>query len=184
METELTSRLANRLKALRKAENYSLDDLAIRSGISRASLSRMENADVSPTTDMLAKLCAAYGLTLTHLLSMVEDNYVPLVKAKDQSLWQDPTAGFKRISISPPSKALKSELLKCEIEAGKKIHYDVPAIAGLEHHLYLTDGTLTVTVDNQAYALKPGDCLRYHSNWPTTFETSQAQSAQYILALI
>lgn len=184
MKNDLAQRLAERLKSLRVADKCSLADLAVRTGISRATLSRMENADVSPTTNMLSKLCAAYGLTLTHLLSMVENNYVPHVKTKDQSIWQDATAGFKRISISPPSKALKSELLKCEIEAGKKIHYDVPAVSGLEHHLYLTDGSLTVTVDNQAYTLKPGECLRYHSNGSTTFETSQTQSAQYILALI
>jgi transcriptional regulator with XRE-family HTH domain len=184
METDLTKRLAKRLKHLRSAENYSLEDLAARSNISRATLSRMEKAEVSPTTDMLSKLCAAYGLTLTHLLSMVEDNYEPLIRKSEQPLWEDSSVGFKRISISPPSKALKPELLRCEIAAGQVIQYDTPTVPGLEHHLYLLQGHLKVQVDDNHYALKAGDCLRYHSNGPTRFETPDASPASYILVLI
>ncbi len=183
METDLTKRLAKRLKDLRNAENYSLEDLAARSGISRATLSRMEKAEVSPTTDMLSKLCAAYGLTLTHLLSMIEDSYEPLIRNSDQPCWEDTTVGFKRISISPPSKALKPEMLRCEIAAGQVIQYDTPTIPGLEHHLYLLEGSLKVKVQDQAYELRTGDCLRYHSNGPTRFETTNATAA-YILVLI
>lgn len=184
MDTGLTKRLASRLKDLRQQANWSLDQLARASGISRATLSRMENSEVSPTTEMLSKLCAAYSLTLSHLLSMVEETYVPLVHQSDQPIWQDKTLGFTRTSISPPSKALKSELLRCEIEAGKKIRYADPTLPGLEHHLYLLEGALTVTVDETPYALNAGDCLRYHSYGKTAFQTPADQSAQYILVLV
>ena len=183
MDNGLTNRLASRLKDLRLQANWSLDQLALISGISRATLSRMENSEVSPTTEMLSKLCAAYGLTLSHLLSMVEETHVPLVHQSDQPIWQDSDLGFTRTSISPPSKSLKSELLMCAIEAGKKIRYDDPTLPGLEHHLYLLEGALTVTVETTAYSLKAGDCLRYHSYGKTAFETPADQSARYILVL-
>ncbi|WP_025898671.1 helix-turn-helix domain-containing protein [Sneathiella glossodoripedis] len=183
METDLTERLAKRLKELRIAQSYSLEDLANRCGISRATLSRMENADVSPTTDMLSKLCAAYGLTLTHLLSMVEETYAPCIRRADQPVWEDAQIGFLRRSLSPPSKALKGELLECEIAAGQVIQYDRPTIPGLEHHLYVVSGSLSVTIDGNQHDLTVGDCLRYHSNSPTRFETTNSP-AKYILALI
>ena len=41
-------RLAERLRALRRARRWSLDELSALSGVSRASLSRIENGDVSP----------------------------------------------------------------------------------------------------------------------------------------
>ena len=37
-------------------------------------LSRMENAEVSPTAQVLGKLCAVYGLTTSRLLYMVESD--------------------------------------------------------------------------------------------------------------
>ena len=49
--TNLTTRLADRLRELRRERGWSLDDLASRSGISRATLSRMEKADVSSTAE-------------------------------------------------------------------------------------------------------------------------------------
>lgn len=55
---DLDARLARRLAELRTSRGWSLDALAARSGVSRATLSRLENAEVSPTAALLGKLCA------------------------------------------------------------------------------------------------------------------------------
>ncbi|WP_169568843.1 helix-turn-helix domain-containing protein [Sneathiella limimaris] len=184
MQEDLGSRLAKRLKSLRAEKSWSLEQLAQETGISRATLSRMENSEVSPTTDILSKLCAAYGLTLSRLLSMVEDSFTAKVSASDQPEWRDREKGFYRLSVSPPSQSLKAELLKCRIEAGQVIAYDKPSLPGLEHHLHLLDGSLSVTVDEISYTLNAGDSLRYHSFGPTRFETPAGSAATYILALV
>ena len=44
----LDMRIASRLKGLRQERGWSLDELAGRAGVSRATLSRLENAEVSP----------------------------------------------------------------------------------------------------------------------------------------
>ena len=69
----LDSQISARLRKLRAERNWSLDELARRSGVSRATLSRLENAEVSPTASVLGRLCAAYGLTMSRLMRMVED---------------------------------------------------------------------------------------------------------------
>ena len=73
IDTDLDRRIAQRLKALRQERGWSLDELAGLAGVSRATLSRLENADVSPTAAVLGKLCAAHGLTMSRLMMMVED---------------------------------------------------------------------------------------------------------------
>jgi len=62
MLDDLSNRLANHLGELRKARRWSLDQLSEHSGISRATLSRMEKGEVSPTAESLGRLCAAYGV--------------------------------------------------------------------------------------------------------------------------
>ena len=57
----IDKQIAQRLKSLRAERDWSLDELAKRSGVSRATLSRLENAEVSPTASVLGKLCAALG---------------------------------------------------------------------------------------------------------------------------
>ena len=99
-DPDLDQRLAGRLKALRLARGWSLDELAGRAGVSRATLSRLENAEVSPTANVLGKLCGAYGLTMSRLMRMVEDDFAPLVLAAAQALWVDDSTGFTRRSVS------------------------------------------------------------------------------------
>src|SRR5215472_15246879 len=88
--------IAQRLKRLRTERGWSLDELARRSQVSRATLSRLENAEVSPTTSVLGKLCAVYGLTMSRLIYLVEEDFVPLVRHSTQAVWTDETVGFRR----------------------------------------------------------------------------------------
>lgn len=176
-------RLAQRLKELRAEQHWSLDDLAGRSGVSRATLSRMENNEVSPSASVLGRLCAAYGLTMSRLLAQVEASSAALVARKDQPVWTDPATGFRRRSLSPPASDFDCELLECELPAGVQIAYDAPARAGLEHHLYLRSGALEITVDGRSYKLAAGDCLRYRLFGASDFRTPRGRGAQYLLVI-
>ncbi|HKD76031.1 MAG TPA: helix-turn-helix domain-containing protein [Ktedonobacterales bacterium] len=176
--------IARRLKELRTERGWSLDDLAQRSTVSRATLSRLENAEVSPTASVLNKLCAAYGLTLSRLLYMVEEGFAPLIRRNAQSVWIDQTSGFRRRSVSPPAQALVGEVLECELEAGTRITYDRPPKEGLEHHLLLIEGRLEVSVNGHTYELWPNDCLRYQLFGPSVFATSAQCAARYLLFIV
>ena len=181
IDDDVDRRLARRLKALRGERNWPLDELARKSGVSRATLSRLENAEVSPTTAVLGKLCAAFGLTLSRLLNSVEQSFAPLVRRDQQAIWQDARAGFSRRAISPPAQTLAGEGLDCTLDAGTRITYDAPPRPGLEHHLYLLDGVLTVTLDDTAHDLRQGDCLRYQLFGASAFETPAGRGARYVL---
>lgn len=183
-QTSIDQLLALRLKGLRAERGWSLDELAKRSHVSRATLSRLENAEVSPTTSVLSKLCAAYGLTMSRLLHMVEEHFAPLVRRGEQPVWIDSALGFRRRSVSPPAQALAAEALECELEAGTRITYDYAPRPGLEHHLLLIEGELEVSVNGQTYALRPGDCLRYQLFGPSAFVTSERCAARYMLFMV
>lgn len=183
-DATIDQRIAQRLKALRAEHGWPLDELARRSNVSRATLSRLENAEVSATAGVLGKLCAAYGLTMTRLMHMVEEGFSPLVPRDAQSVWTDPDIGFRRRSISPPARTLVGEALECELDAGVRITYERPPRDGLEHHLLLIDGRLEVTVGGYAHALQPGDCLRYQLFGASTFATPDTSPARYILFIV
>ncbi|SLN63939.1 helix-turn-helix domain-containing protein [Ruegeria meonggei] len=184
MLDDLANRLANRLSELRQGRGWSLDQLAEHSSISRATLSRMEKGDVSPTAETLGRLCAAYGLPMSRLLMMVEDSFDPRVPFERQPEWSDPETGFTRRSVSPPATGLSGEVMEGHLPPGTVISYETPPKPGQEHHLILLDGALTLTVDDVAHDLSGGDCLRYHLSGPTRFETPPTRGARYLLVLI
>jgi transcriptional regulator with XRE-family HTH domain len=177
------ARLARRLRELRLERRWSLEDLAARSGVSRATLSRTENHEVSPTAAVLGRLCAAFELTMSRLLAQVEPDGAGLVRKADQPVWTDPETGFRRRSLSPPSPGLECELLACELPPGAHIAYPAPPRAGLEHHLYLRSGALELTVDGHTHVLAEEDCLRYRLHGASAFRVLGERPARYILAI-
>ena len=181
---DLTDRIARRLRELRGQRDWSLDQLAARSGVSRATLSRLEKARVSPTTEVLGRLCTAYGLTLSRLLAMVEEDYPARVTRGEQPEWRDDEGGFTRRQVSPPSRALRAEVIECSLDAGARIHYAAPSVPGLEHHLVLLQGGLEVTVAGQTHGLEAGDCLRYQLFGATSFLAHARHGARYLLTLV
>lgn len=58
----LDVRLGARLRAEREGRGWSLTDLAERSGVSRATISRVERGAASPTAALLGRLSGALGL--------------------------------------------------------------------------------------------------------------------------
>lgn len=183
-ETTVDRRIAERLRSLRAERAWSLDELARRTDVSRATLSRLENAEVSPTASVLGKLAAAYGLTISRLMHMVEDGFVPLVQRDAQPVWSDPSIGFSRRSVSPPAHTLRAELLECKLQPDTRITYDEPPRPGLEHHLLLMDGQLEITIEGRTYDLGPGDCLRYQLYGASVFATPKRSGARYILVVL
>ena len=175
-------RLAGRLKQLRLDHGLSLQELAERSGLSRATLSRIENGEVSPTAESLGALAAAYALSISRLLEPAERPFEALIRAGAQSVWRDPAHGFARFNVSPPSGGLKAEVIRGEIAPHQSIAYDKPPVPGLEHHLVMQKGALSVTVGGETYALGAGDCLRYKLYGPSRFATGSA-AARYLIVL-
>ncbi len=182
--SDLTTRLAHRLFSLRGERGWSLDELAARSGLSRATLSRMENAESSPTAETLGKLCTAYGLTLSRLMALVEEGFTAHVPFDAQPEWEDPATGFRRRSVSPPSARLAGEVIEGHLPPGTAIAYDAPPRPGLEHHLILLDGALRLDLDDTSHDLGAGDCLRYQLWGASRFSTGPGRGARYLLVMI
>jgi transcriptional regulator with XRE-family HTH domain len=184
MQEVFTGKLANHLKQLRLDKGLSLDQLATETEISRASLSRLENGSVSPTTEVLSKLCVTYKIKMSKLLAMLEGDFEPLIRDNAQLYWKDPDIGFTRRSVSPSTDELSGEILKCEIEPNTTITYDRRSIPSLEHHLLMLEGSLCLTVGEDEYQLSAQDCLRYISAEFVEFKTPKDSHATYLVFIV
>jgi len=181
--TGLNSRLAERLKQVRAERGLSLQDLADASGVSRSTLSRVENAEVSPTADTLGSLSSAYQMTISQLLAPIEALFSPLVRQAEQSLWHDTDNGFSRRVVSPPSGGLSAEVVQCELGPYQIISYAAPSVPGHEHHLVMLSGALSVTIGDEEHHLEAGDCLRYQLFGSSKFQTG-VDPASYLIVLV
>ncbi|WP_030234786.1 helix-turn-helix domain-containing protein [Streptomyces sp. NRRL S-350] len=183
IDTAADERLAQRLAELRLERGWTLEELARQADVSRSTLSRVERAEVSPTAALLGRLCAVYGRTMSRLLAEVEAGPAPLVRAGEQQVWRDGTTGFVRRSVSPPHGSLRAEIVEGRLPAGADIAYDRVCVPGREHHLWLFEGRLELTVDGATQPLGPGDCLRYVSG-ASRFHSVGPGEARYALVVV
>lgn len=183
-DADIERRIARRLARLRTERKWSLDALAERTGISRATLSRLERAELSPTAAMLGKLCTVYGWTLSRFMAEAETRAPNLVPARDQAEWKDPGSGYRRRIVSPPAPGLRGELVEVRMPPGATVAFDASPIAGLEHHLWMLDGSLTLEVEGSPFWLRTGDCLRYVLAGPTQFKNPGKREARYVVAMV
>src|SRR5271165_7248136 len=93
--------LAARLKQERVQRAWTIAQLAERSGVSRAMISKVERAAASPTAALLGRLSGAFGLTLSALLARAESSGDRLSRRAKQATWTDPATGYIRQAVSP-----------------------------------------------------------------------------------
>ena len=183
-EAAVERRIAERLAALRAEHGWSLAALAERTGISRATLSRLERSELSPTAAMLGTLCTVYGWTLSRLMAEAETQPPNLVPAAQQATWTDPDTHYRRRILSPPAPGLRGELVEVHIPAGATVSFATAPIPGLEHHLWMLEGALALDVDGATFRLRTGDCLRYVLSGPTRFHATGKRGARYVIAMV
>jgi transcriptional regulator with XRE-family HTH domain len=179
----IDERIARRLATLRADRGWTLDVLAERSGISRATLSRLERCELSPTAAMLNKLCAQYSWTISRLMAEAESSQPTAVRASDQVTWTDPETGYLRRMVSPPGVDLKGELVEVTLPAGAVVTYDTSPMPGLEHHLWIFEGVLSLDVEGAHFRLDSGDCVRYRLTGPSRFSAAEG-AVRYLVAVV
>jgi transcriptional regulator with XRE-family HTH domain len=184
VDRDIERRIARRLARLRAERGWSLETLADRTGISRATLSRVERSELSPTAAMLGTLCALYGWTLSRLMAEAETRPPTLLHATAQTEWTDPESGYRRRAVSPPAPGLRGELVEVRMPAGASVSFDQAPVVGLEHHLWMLEGSMILEVEGSTFRLRAGDCLRYVLAGPTRFQGTGRREARYVIAIV
>ena len=177
--------LAARLLTERESRGWTLADLAARSGVSRAMISRIERREASPTAALLGRLSAAFGLTMSQFFARMEDRSGGQVaRAGQQPVWRDPETGFQRHSLSPPGQA-PLELVWGELPPGAEIAYPAASYAFIEdQQLVVIGGELAIHQGGTVHSLGAGDCLRFGQPRDVVFRNPGAGRCRYVVAVL
>jgi transcriptional regulator with XRE-family HTH domain len=153
--------LPARLRTEREARGWSIGDLAARSGVSRAMISKIERNEASPTAVLLGRLSGAFGLTLSMLLARTEGDATGdgrVSRASQQARWTDPETGYVRRSVSLPGDV--PELVQVELPPGARIDYPKSAFTFLRGQcVWVLSGALEFVEGTLTHRLRRGDCL-------------------------
>jgi transcriptional regulator with XRE-family HTH domain len=178
----LSHRLAQRLRLERDGRGWSLAQLAARSGVSRATISKIERAEVSPTAVVLVRLASAFDLTLAGLMLRAEGEGERLARAGDQQVWRDPETGYVRKQVfSRPDHPV--EIVRVELPPRQHVTLPASSYAHIRQLVWVQSGSLAITEAGERHVLGAGDCLGFGPPVETTFANETDTACVYVVAL-
>ena len=187
METnqhDIETAISERLKTLRARAGLTLDELATRSGVSRAMISRIERAEASPTAALLARLSEALGLSLSAFFADDEPAISPLSRHDDQKLWRDPHTGYLRRSVSPPGMPSRVDIVEVDFPAHARVSFPPREESRvMTQHVWLFSGVLEMIIGGTVHRLHPGDCLFMDIGNAFDFHNPSDRPARYAVVL-
>lgn len=180
---DISDQIAQRIKHERKLRKLSLDDLAVRSGVSRAMISKIERKVSTPTAVLLARLADALGMTMSGLMS--EKNVVEhgCIALKKQAVWTDPETGYSRRVVSPALYEGDAEIVAVELPAHAHLSFPANLAVQIEAKLILMEGELQVTTDEDEWKVKAGDSLQFGVHHAHKVRNLKPTLAKYIVVM-
>jgi transcriptional regulator with XRE-family HTH domain len=171
---EMARRVAEVLKRLRADRRLSLDDLAARSGVSRAALSQIEGSRTNPTLAVLWKIAVGLDVPFHDLLGSNDDEPVRLLRAGETPPLRSADGRMESRLLSPGGASADIEVYDLRFQP-KAVHKSDPHGKGTNETLVVLTGSLRLIVEGSEHELGTGDSVFFRADVPHTYENRTAR---------
>jgi transcriptional regulator with XRE-family HTH domain len=183
VEAVSSERLGGRVKELRRGRGFTLEELAVRSGVSRAMISKLERGEKNPTLVVAARLAEGLGVTLSRLAGTEEKREVVVVPKERRMVMRDPETGFERQLLSPTFAGRGVEFIRNLIPEGGTSGEFPPHRRGVQEHVVVEKGELAAILGGEEYRLREGDAIYFEADVPHRFDNLGAGTCSYYLVI-
>lgn len=187
---DLNERIGRQLYLLRDERGISPDELADRSGVSRAMIYRIEAGQASPTAVVLNKLAIGLGVLLPTLLGPGDYREPrlnlrhPVASRRSQATWQDPDSGYSRRTLTPTTADAPLQLSEIHFPAGARVTFENAfGEAKVHQQIWMLEGQMDIRLGDEIAHLKGGDCMAMTLEAPITFHNPGTKQARYLVAI-
>jgi transcriptional regulator with XRE-family HTH domain len=152
-----------RLRELRRQRGWTLEELACRSRLSRAFLSRLESGGRQASIAAVLTLARIFGVSVASLFeSHLAAEPCVIVRAGDAI--EKSVKGLKYVSLSHAGRFYNLQPIRVKVS---------PTRRGQEHYhhegeewIYLLSGSLSLSLAGKIYDLEAGDAAHFDSRLP------------------
>ncbi len=172
--------VGKKMKEFRLNKDWTLAELAKRSGVALSSLSRIETGRMTGTLESHIKIARALGVRLPELYADLDPLGATIEYRQGDS--SDRHFSGKGIQFTLLTKeSLRKKMLPAMIhlQAGKASQPDQTAV-GIEKFLYLLKGNVEVVAGKEIIRMKPGDSLYLQASVSHSLKNLGSQTASLL----
>ena len=183
MEEVTAAHLGSRIRALRHRQGLTLEDVAARSGVSRAMLSKIERGQNNPTLVVVVKIALGLGLTTSQLISGEERRKVSLTPRERRMVFRDQQTGFERELLFPAFEGSSLEFVRHVLPQGVNSGTMPAHRHGADKYIVVERGTLRIAIQSDEYLLREGDTLYFECDEAHRFENAGEGACSYFMVI-
>jgi len=174
--------VARNVRRYRQERGLSLGELARQAGLSKQTLSKIEQGGGNPTVETLALLGAALDMPARRLLT--EWGSPVFVQREDEDVWVADEGRSERVLAEIyGSGYVRNHLLRLErgaVASGP----GATEPPGTLHHVYVLSGRLQVGPLNDAVSLDAGDFIRFPGDVPYSYACLSDEATAHIVTTL
>ena len=173
--------LGNRLKTLRKERRLTLVEVAKKSGVDQATLSRMENGKMTGTLDSHMRLAEVFAIRLPELYEQVvgklEEAKDKIARQKIETFSHSSGAVAELLTTAVLQKKMMPVLLKLKARA----HTENEEYSGVtERFIYVLKGSAEIVLAQEKKVLKESESLYFNASRPHHFRNAGKNDCQML----
>ena len=160
--------LCGRVRELRKKRNWTLEQLAAASGVSRSMLSEIERGNANPTLAVAFRVAQAFSMTLGDLVDAPDatpKSRIDVIRADDPAYTFRSDKNVRIRTLSPLRLEKSVEYYELTLRPGASLTSS-PHFEGARELLTVERGTVKVTSAGDTVTLNPGDSAHYPADVP------------------
>ena len=165
--------LGTKIRSRRRRLGLTLENVAQAADLSKPFLSQVERGHASPSLTSLSKIAHALGVSLQYFVSLpTEKNTVKRFKNLRYFTFDGSNNQYTSLTGNVPDRQL--EVLITRLPPATTVDKAVQEItthAG-EEVIYVLEGCLRITLDDQTFELEAGDSAHYQATARHTWENS------------
>lgn len=175
--------LGTRIRSLRKDLGFTLEQLAQKSGVALATLSRLENGKGQGTFRTHQRISEAFGLPLTELYRGLrgepeqEAHLLEPGAEEAESFTYDDKASAILLARQVSRRQMLPQMILLEPGGKTSLEQYAP---GTERWLFGLEGTVEAAVGEKAYRIDQGGTLYFRASLPHRLENKEGTTARVI----
>ena len=179
LEDQIQAQLSSfgaRLRELRLKRGWTLEELACRSGLSKAFLSRLESGGRQASIAAALTLAGIFNVSVA---SLFESQLEPCVIVRGAEAVEKSINGLKYAPLSNAGRFFNLQPIKVIVPVSRRgnEHYQHDG----EEWVYVLSGALTLSLAGKTYDLAPGDAAHFDSRRPHRLIAKGKKDAEVLL---
>ena len=180
---EVAAAIARNTRGLRTDRQWSLDQLASRSGVSKGMLVQIEQARTNPSIGTLCRLADAFGVTLGQLVELSDGGTVRVVEpAEVVRLWAGHDGSWGDLLVGTDRNE-HVELWRWTLAGGDR-HVSEGHVDGTRELLAVLSGTLTLEVGDTTHQVVAGGAVLFDADRPHAYVNAHKRALDLVLVVI